>query len=172
MNNLAIQECSLEDIEVIKYISAKTFCETFEEDNSEEDMANYLKENFSDAQVESEVSNPESQFFIVKDNEEVVAYMKLNVGNAQTEKGHEHALEVQRIYVFEEYKGKGIGGALMQEAIKNAKDKNLEYVWLGVWEHNYSAQKFYEKHGFKKFSEHIFKLGDDEQTDYLMKLML
>ena len=58
----------------------------------------------------------------------------------------------------------------MQKAIKIAKESNLDYIWLGVWEHNFPAIKFYEKHGFKKFSTHIFKLGNDEQTDYLMKL--
>lgn len=171
MDNLVIHECNLKHIEQIKYICEKTFCETFMDDNSQEDMENYLKENFSYEQLENEVSNQDSKFFIVRHHEEVVAYMKINFDKAQTEEGHSNTLEVQRIYVLKEYKGKRIGKLLMQKAIKIAKDNGLNYIWLGVWEHNLSAIKFYEKQGFKKFSTHIFKLGDDEQIDYLMKLI-
>ena len=172
MDNLVVYECNLKDIEQIKYISEKTFCETFMNDNSKEDMENYLKTHFSYEQIESEVREQGSKFFIVKDNEEVAAYMKVNLDKAQTEKGHSNTLEVQRIYVLKKYKGKGVGKLLMQKAIKIAKDIKLNYIWLGVWEHNLSAIRFYEKQGFKKFSTHIFKLGDDEQTDYLMKRII
>lgn len=172
MKKNLIKECSLEDIEKVKLISEKTFYETFSNDNTKEDMENYLKENFSYEQVEREIKDNYSKFYIVENDEEVVAYMKLNFDKAQTEKDHYNTIEVQRIYVLQEYKGKQIGKKLMQKAIEIAKDKNLNYIWLGVWEHNINAIKFYEKLGFKKFDTHIFKLGDDEQTDYLMKLIL
>ncbi|MBM7868650.1 ribosomal protein S18 acetylase RimI-like enzyme [Clostridium pascui] len=83
-----------------------------------------------------------------------------------------NTLEVQRIYVSQECKGKHIGKLLIQNAIEIAKSNNLNYIWLGVWESNINAIKFYEKQVFKKFDTHIFKLGEDEQTDNLMKLIL
>lgn len=120
------------------------------------------------------MKNTYSKFYIVEDKEkeEVAEYMKINFDKAQTESGHDNTLEVQRIYVLEEYKGKKIGKSLIQKAIQTSKDNNLDYVWLGVWEHNINAIRFYEKQGFEKFDTHIFKLGDDEQTDNLMKLTL
>ncbi|MDU6039834.1 MAG: GNAT family N-acetyltransferase [Clostridium butyricum] len=172
MENFLIKECSLEDIEKIKYISEKTFYETFSNENTKEDMENYLKENFSYGQVESEIKNKGSRFYIVQNNEEVVAYMKINFDKAQTETGHDNTLEVQRIYVLQEYKSKSIGKMLMKKAIEIGKNNNLNYIWLGVWEQNINAIKFYEKQGFEKFDTHIFKLGEDEQTDNLMKLIL
>lgn len=173
MENLLIKECSMEDIEKVKYISEKTFYETFSGQNTKEDMENYLIENFSYEQIKSEVINDGSRFYIAESNGgEVVAYMKLNFDKAQTEPGHDKTLEVQRIYVLKEYKGKRIGRLLMEKAIEIGKDNNINYIWLGVWEHNINAIKFYEKLGFEKFDTHIFKLGEDEQTDYLMKLML
>ncbi|ERI91855.1 putative protease synthase and sporulation negative regulatory protein PAI 1 [Clostridiales bacterium oral taxon 876 str. F0540] len=172
MDNLLIKECSLKDIEKVKHICEKTFYETFSGENTKDDMENYLKENFSYEKLESEITNNYSKFYIVEDNEEVAAYMKLNFDKAQTEEGHNHTLEVQRIYVLQEYKGKHIGKMLIQEAIEIGKINNLNYIWLGVWEHNLAAIRFYEKQGFVKFDTHIFKLGNDEQTDNLMKLML
>ena len=172
MDNFVIKECSLEDIENVKYISEKTFYETFSEDNTEENMENYLKENFSYDKMTSEISNTYSKFYIVESNDEVVAYMKINFDKAQTEEGYDNTIEVQRIYVLEDFKGKRIGKALIQKAIEIGKESNVDYLWLGVWEHNIKAIGFYEKLGFKKFDIHIFKLGDDEQVDHLMKLVL
>ena len=172
MDNFVIKECSLEDIEKVKYISEKTFYETFSEDNTEENMENYLKENFSYDKMTSEISNTYSKFYIVESNDEVVAYMKINFDKAQTEEGYDNTIEVQRIYVLEDFKGKRIGKALIQKAIEIGKESNVDYLWLGVWEHNIKAIGFYEKLGFKKFDTHIFKLGDDEQVDHLMKLVL
>ena len=172
MDNFVIKECSLEDIEKVKYISEKTFYETFSGDNTEENMENYLKENFSYDKMTSEISNTYSKFYIVESNDEVVAYMKINFDKAQTEEGYDNTIEVQRIYVLEDFKGKRIGKALIQKAIEIGKESKVDYLWLGVWEHNIKAIGFYEKLGFKKFDTHIFKLGDDEQVDHLMKLVL
>ena len=172
MDQFLIKECTLEDTEKVKYISEKTFYETFSNENTEEDMENYLKENFSYEQVENEIKNNNSRFYIVEDNEEVVAYMKVNFDKAQTEKGHNNTLEVQRIYVLQEYKSNHIGKRLIQKAIEIGRDNHVNYIWLGVWEHNINAIKFYEKLGFEKFDTHVFKLGEDEQTDNLMKLIL
>lgn len=172
MDNLQIKECNLEDIEKVKYISIKTFYETFAAENTEEDMNNYLKENFSDEKLSDEIGNSYSKFYIVENNEEVVAYMKINFDKAQTEEGHNNTIEVQRIYVLEDFKGKRIGKTLIQKAIEIGETNKVDYIWLGVWEHNTKAIAFYEKLGFKKFDTHIFKLGDDEQVDNLMKLVL
>lgn len=172
MENYFIKECGLENIEEIKCICEKTFYETFSNENTEEDMQNYVNENFSYEQLELEIRNDYSRFYIVKNNKEVVAYMKLNFDKAQTEAGYDNSLEVQRIYILEEYKGKHIGKFLIQKAIQIGKSNDLNYIWLGVWENNMNAIKFYEKQGFKKFCTHTFKLGEDEQIDNLMKLVL
>ncbi|MDB2104219.1 GNAT family N-acetyltransferase [Clostridium paraputrificum] len=172
MDNYKIRECSLKDIEKIKLISEKTFYETFCDENSEEDMENYLKENFSYEQVEREIKKEGSIFYIVENKDEVLAYMKINFDKAQTEEGYLNTLEIQRIYILQEYKGRKIGKRLIEIAKNIAKKNELNYIWLGVWENNFNAIKFYEKQGFKKFATHIFKLGDDEQTDNLMKFIV
>lgn len=172
MDNCKIRECSLKDIEKIKLISEKTFYETFCDENSEEDMENYLKENFSYEQVEREIKKEGSIFYIVENNDEAVAYMKINFDKAQTEEVYLNTLEIQRIYILQEYKGRKIGKRLIEIAKNIAKKNELNYIWLGVWENNFNAIKFYEKQGFEKFATHIFKLGDDEQTDNLMKFII
>lgn len=172
MNNLFIRECSLDNIEIIKVISEQTFYETFSSENSKEDMEEYISQNFSYEQLETEIKTNGTKFYIVEINDEVAAYMKLNFDTAQTESGHNNTLEVQRIYVLKEYKNNHIGKQLIQKAIEIGKTNHLTYIWLGVWENNINAIKFYEKQGFETFDTHIFKLGEDEQTDNLMRLLL
>lgn len=74
--------------------------------------------------------------------------------------------------MLKEYHGKKIGQILYAKAIKVATEISAEYVWLGVWEENQRAISFYKKNGFIEFDKHIFKLGNDEQTDIMMKKVL
>ncbi|MFD2832491.1 GNAT family N-acetyltransferase [Christiangramia antarctica] len=74
--------------------------------------------------------------------------------------------------MLKEFHGKKVGKMLYDKAIELAKEKNIDNVWLGVWEENLRAIRFYEKNGFVAFDKHIFKLGNDEQTDIMMKLKL
>jgi ribosomal protein S18 acetylase RimI-like enzyme len=96
--------------------------------------------------------------------------MKLNFGEAQTEKQKENNLEIHRIYVLQRFHGKKIGQLLLDEVLKIAKQMEVNSVWLGVWEENHRAIQFYSKNGFIEFDKHIFTLGDDIQTDLLMQL--
>lgn len=170
MENVTIRKADLSDLAAIKWVSEKTFEETFSHLNSPEDMALYFQENTSDAVLIREMDNPDSAFYIAEDQGEIVGYIKINRGPAQTEPGHDDALEVQRLYVLKAYKGEGIGRRLMQQAIDQAIDSASHYIWLGVWEHNDKAIRFYEKLGFRPFGEHLFMLGSDPQTDLLMRL--
>jgi diamine N-acetyltransferase len=98
--------------------------------------------------------------------------LKINFKEAQTELKENKTIEIERIYVLKDFYGKNVGQLLYDKAIKIAKQKNVEYVWLGVWEENPRAINFYKKNGFVEFDKHIFKLGNDEQTDIMMKLKL
>ncbi|MFO8068618.1 MAG: GNAT family N-acetyltransferase [Alkalibacterium sp.] len=172
MKNYKIKKAGLDDLLEIKRISEETFVETFSAENTKEDIESYLKENLSLEKVASEMENLASVFYCVKYNGEITAYMKLNYDEAQTERGHSNSLEIQRIYVLNEYKNNSIGKHLIRRAVEVGKSRQLAYIWLGVWEKNVSAIKFYEKQGFVTYDKHVFKLGDDEQIDYLMKLDL
>lgn len=164
-----VRKAESSDLHIVKTISEKTFIETFGSENTEEDIRNYLDENLNVETVKKELADPDSLFYIVDIDDNIAAYMKLNLDEAQTEKGLDHSIEIQRIYVLEAYKHKGIGKQLMEKAIEVGKQKHRDYIWLGVWEKNLKAITFYERKGFVTFDKHVFKLGDDEQTDYLMK---
>ena len=171
-NNVKIKNVTKDDLIPLKEISIKTFCETFAKDNKPEDTQKYIDTNFSDEQMLKEINTKGSIFYIAYENEKPVAYLKVNIGEAQTEKQGNESMEIQRIYVLSECKGKRIGSRLMKIAEEEAVKANCKRVWLGVWEHNDGALAFYAKKGYKRFSEHIFMFGNDPQTDYLMEKYL
>lgn len=172
MQNISIIKAELQDIEKLQKIGRQTFFETFSESNSEENMQKYLDEGFSIEKLTTEVTDTNTEFYFAVLDAEVIGYLKLNFGESQTELKDNKALEIERIYVSKEFHGKSVGQLLYDKAIEVAKHKNADYVWLGVWEENPRAISFYKKNGFVEFDKHIFKLGDDEQIDIMMKLNL
>ncbi|MCX6207126.1 MAG: GNAT family N-acetyltransferase [Bacteroidetes bacterium] len=172
MENFEIRKVGINELEQLQHIGRQTFSETFSQGNTEENLAKYLEEGFSVQKLTTELNNANSEFYVAMYNNQVIGYLKLNFGQSQTEIRDEKSLEVERIYVLKEFQGKNIGKLLYEKAIQVATDKNAEYVWLGVWEENQRAINFYKKNGFVEFDKHIFKLGDDEQTDIMMKLEL
>jgi ribosomal protein S18 acetylase RimI-like enzyme len=169
MNSITILQVGLNELDKLQAISRTTFSQTFDEHNSPEDMAAYLNTSYSIEKLTDEINNPESEFYFAVDADTVVGYLKVNIGEAQTEKKDVNAFEIERIYVDQAYLGKKIGQLLFNKAVDLAIAKKANYIWLGVWEENHRALAFYKKNGFVQFDSHIFKLGNDEQTDIMMK---
>ena len=153
----------------LQEISRKTFYDTFALVNTPQNMEHYLHTNLSETQLSNELNNPESEFYFLTSNDIISGYLKLNTGNAQTEKMPNDCFEIERIYILSELKGKGIGQLLLEHAIKIAAKNNFKIIWLAVWEQNPRAIRFYQKNGFEEFGEHYFILGKDNQRDILMK---
>ena len=167
---LEIRKISERDIESLVHISYKTFVETFGSSNTQENMDRYLDEHVNSDQLKSELADSNSEFYFAEIDQNPVGYFKINFGEAQTEIKENEGMEIERIYVLRDFQKQFIGQQLFNQAIAIAKERNCTYVWLGVWEKNTKAIKFYQKNGLKVFDTHFFVLGEDKQTDLMMKL--
>lgn len=172
MENININQIGIKDLEKLQAIGRQTFTETFAAHNSAENMAKYLDEAYAEEKLSSELNDPSALFYFATLDSEVIGYLKLNFGASQTEIKDNKALEIERIYVTKAFHGKKVGQLLYNKAIEVAKEKSADYIWLGVWEENQKALQFYKKNGFVEFDKHVFVLGDDAQTDLMMKLEL
>ena len=150
----------------------KTFEDTYSIHNTPENMEIYITQNLSDEQLTLEFHNQNCLFFIGKIEERLSSYLKLNILDAQTDNHDLDAIEIERIYVDKKFQKKGLGARLINHSIEVGKNLSKPYLWLGVWNKNENAIGFYERMGFEVFDTHSFQLGDDLQTDYLMKLDL
>ncbi|MDQ0208662.1 GNAT family N-acetyltransferase [Alkalicoccobacillus murimartini] len=167
-----VEECQLKDIELLQKVSIETFNDTFKDQNSPENMEAYLLKAYNLNQLVKELKNESSMFYFIYDEANIAGYLKINVNEAQSEQMSHDRLEVERIYIRKEFQGKGLGKYLIEKAIMTATDLNKKKIWLGVWEENKKAIRFYHKIGFLQTGTHSFYMGDDEQIDLIMMKVL
>lgn len=170
MNDFSIRQVTKDDLLDLQLVSRETFFDSYSPFNSEENMHLYLEESFSLEKLSDELANKDSIFFFAMEGNNLAGYMKLNFGDTQGNLRNNDSMEIQRLYVLKPYQAKGIGQFMYNHALKMAKSLTLKFLWLGVWQKNQTAISFYRKNGFSSFDIQIFKLGEDEQTDIMMKL--
>lgn len=170
--NIAIIKITSADLPELVKISRKTYFETFHLVNSAENMDLYLNSAFNEKQLASELKEKNSAFYFALYKTEIAGYLKINFDNAQTDVYDHDAMELERIYVLKDFQGFKVGKELLEFTINIATDQKKKYLWLGVWEKNKKAIKFYTDFGFRVFGSHPFIMGNDKQTDLLMKLLL
>lgn len=161
-----------EDAPLVADISRKTFYETFAPQNTKENMEKFMEEQFTREKLMAEVGAKDNIFLLAFQGEEAVGYVRMRENNQPPGLGSTSSLEIARIYATMQSIGKGVGKILMQKCIDTAARLKKEWVWLGVWEHNQRAIDFYTRWGFEKFGTQVFLLGDDPQTDWLMRKKL
>jgi diamine N-acetyltransferase len=169
MNDVFIRVADHEDAALVADLSRETFYNAFAPDNTRANMDKFMNEIFTREKLMAEFGLPGNIFLLAYAGNEVAGYVRMRDKNIpEVSLDSDNVIEIARIYAASAATGKGIGSALMNQCLTIAKERQREYIWLGVWEKNEKAIRFYERHGFKKFGEHFFVLGDDVQTDWLM----
>lgn len=166
---ISVRTCNAKDIDALVALGIKTFRDTFDEYNSPENMIRYINDTFTKKIIEHEMKQPGTVFFLAFDGRKAAGYAKVRTSHTPPQLDSTSALEIERLYAHRDYLGKRVGHLLMQTCITHARRKGIRTLWLGVWERNARAIAFYEKNGFVRFGEHTFMLGNDPQTDWLMK---
>ncbi|HEX4959011.1 MAG TPA: GNAT family N-acetyltransferase [Lacibacter sp.] len=172
MSAIRIQKATVADAELIADLSRITFYDAFAKDNTKENMDHFMSTVFTKEALMQQVLNNEGIFLLAYDGDDVVGYVRMREENEEQIMEGADAIEIARIYAVQQSVGKGVGPALMQACIDMAVELKKSVIWLGVWEKNPRAIAFYQKWGFEKFGEHIFPIGNDPQTDWLMKKAL
>ena len=165
-----IRKANYNDLIALLDVARESFVQAFTEGNKLENVNAYLEEAFTEEQFAEELENPASLFFLLEVDGDLAGYAKVNFVSAQTDLYDKSSLEVARLYLLEQYVGFGYGKILLTHTINFAKLNKKKYLWLGVWEKNTRAIKFYEKNGLNVFSSHPFPFGDELQTYFLMKI--
>ena len=170
--NISIRQAEISDTKIICALGITTFYEAYFLQDDSLDLANYVLESFSREQIEREITDENSTFFIAEADGCAVGYAKLRENAPAECVEGENTIEIHRIYILEKMRGKSVGDALMKKCFEEARRKNYESVWLGVWEQNLAAQKFYRKYGFEKVGELYFPYGETTGTNHVLKLNL
>lgn len=164
------RKCFEDDLMTLRDLSISTFIDTYGHLNKQENTDRHLERAFNKERLLSELNDPNVHYHFLYSDKIVIGFIKLNCLDSQTEVVPEEYIELERIYLLNEYKGKGLGRKLLEKAIVVGHELKYKKLWLGVWKKNPAAILFYEKMGLKKSGEHIFKVGDEEQVDWVMEI--
>ena len=168
----SIRKATGNDIDALCKLGAQTFTDAYATNNTKEDLAAYIQKSFSRKQIEMELNTPNTTYFLCYDDDKLIGYSKLNFNTPCEAFKNDNVSELQRIYVLKEYYRLKAGKGLMQNMIERCKDRNKEFIWLGVWKENHRALKFYSSWGFETMGERSFKIGNKIYEDYYLRKKL
>ena len=196
--NLSIEDAVPTDAEAIAKIGATTFATSFGYSMPGEDVKAYLEEAYTPTAISKDLANRQNHFFVARlqsgdaaENGKVVGFLQMKLGTTEPCLPPDMPMcEINRIYVSMDHVGGGTGQLLMEGCLEWARDRLLGSgskegdgvvdggnegveerkvgVWLGVWEENVKAQRFYRRWGFEKVGSHEFTMGGTTQTDFVM----
>lgn len=169
--DLQIRQANSDDAAILARIGWQSFDEAFADNpkNHSDDMRIYMNEAFAPATIAADLRDENTVYLIAESGGEAVGYAKLKTDSREDCIAGDHPIELCRLYALDRFIGKGVGKALMHKCFELAGEKRADVFWLGVWEYNFRAQKFYEKFGFEKCGEHVFQLGNDPQVDWVLQ---
>jgi len=171
MSDILIREGGPDDAKLLTDLAYKTFWDAFAHHpkNAPDDLAHYMRQAFNLEQITAELADPKNLFLIAEIEGEPAGYAKLTFDYIEPGITAEKPVELNRLYSHQRFLGEGVGQRLMDECFARAREAGCDAMWLGVWEYNPRAQRFYEKNGFRVVGQHVFQLGSDAQTDLLMQ---
>lgn len=171
MANIELRQATPDDAKPLTDLAYTTFWDAFAHHpkNAPDDLNHYMRQAFNLEQISAELADPNSIFLIAEIDGKPAGYAKLILNSTEEGINAERPIELSRLYSHQEYIGKGVGQTLMDACFVRARDEGCDAMWLGVWEYNPRAQRFYEKNGFRVVGSHTFVLGSDPQTDLLMQ---
>jgi diamine N-acetyltransferase len=174
MPQINIRRATLDDAISLTNLSYTTFWDAFAHHpkNAPDDLAHYMRQAFNMEQITSELNDSRSIFLLAEIHGELAGYAKLVCDNLEPGIVARKPIELNRLYSQQKFLGQGVGQNLMDACFELARQEGFDMMWLGVWEYNPRAQRFYEKNGFQQVGSHTFVLGSDPQTDLLMQKVI
>ena len=160
------------DADILAKIGARTFYDAYVEHVDANILQEFVNKTFSAEMQFEEINDANTIFLIAEVESKMAGYAKLVLNTINGNVDSKMSLEISRIYLLQDYIGKGIGKKLMARTLQEAKQRGCNSVWLGVWEKNEKAIRFYEKIGFRQVGSHPFEFGEDEHNDLIMELEL
>lgn len=168
---IKIRQATIDDAKLLTDLAYTTFWDAFAHHpkNAPDDLAHYMRQAFSLEQITAELADAKSIFLIAELDDEAAGYAKIIIDSIEPGITAARPIELSRLYSHQKFLGMGVGQTLMDACFERARQEDRDVMWLGVWEFNPRAQRFYEKNGFRVVGRHTFQLGSDPQTDILMQ---
>lgn len=158
------------DLVAIDGVFRTSFCDTFAHLYDPADLATFLA-GFTPAAWAAEFADPAYAFQVGEANGVVVGYAKLGP-NKLPHVAPGDVIELKQLYLLKAAHGTGIGRALMEWVLAEARRRGAERLALSVWSENWRAQAFYKRYGFEDRGPVTFMVGNHPDEDRVWEATL
>ena len=170
---MILRPASLEDVPALAKLGRESFCAAFEHLYNPEDLATFLEQVYSEKSVREEVEGPECIHRLADDGDGLIGYCKMRQPSWYADDSDaENPIALGQLYTDGARTGEGIGAALMEWALAEARERDCDAIQLSVWSENFGAQRFYERYGFSKIKDIEFWVGNHCDHEFLYELRL
>lgn len=166
---LAIRRAMPADAAALSVIADATFTEAFGHLYPAEDLDAFLRASYTVERQRVILEAPGYAVWLLEDDGVAVGHAAAGpCGLPHTAVRPEDG-ELKRLYVLAKYQNGGWGGRLFQAAMDWLLAEGPRTLWIGVWENNLGAQRFYARHGFEKVGEHTFPVGRVVDREFTLR---
>lgn len=170
---MILRAATLADIPALAALGRDSFVAKFAYLYQPEDLANFLEQTHSEAAVGAELANPERRYCLAELDGHLVGYAKLGLACPWPEHARgKRTIEIKQFYTAPAMAGQGIGAALMDWSLGQARAEGADEIQLSVWSENDGAQRFYARYGFEKVADITFRVGEQLDEEFLFSLLI
>ncbi len=162
---LKIRPLTPQDAPILTPLAWKVFVDTFLPTNKAEDVLDYANSALTETAFLRDLKDPLYFTFGCYSDSQLIGYIQMLINSKESYVGTD--LELKRFYLLSDFHGRGFADQMMAACEQKARELGYKSFWLGVWEKNFRAQRFYQKRGFEKVSSHEFVMGSEAQTDFI-----
>jgi diamine N-acetyltransferase len=167
---VTIREGVRADAAVLAGFGAATFRVAYASDVPIAALDDFIARTFGVALQMSELNDPACRFLLAEIDDDLVGYALLEAAAPPSGVPGDQPVLLNRLYVAPVAQGRGVGGALLDRALRESRAKGQDVLWLSVWEHNHRAIAVYRRWGFVDVGEIAFDLAGEPQLDRVLAL--
>ncbi len=170
---MILRPATLHDAPALARLGAESFTAAFGQLYRSQDLATFISEIHDPATIAAEIAGNECTHRLVEMDDALIAYCKLRYPSTHADRSTaRNPIELGQLYAASGHTGAGIGTALMDWALGEARAANHDAVLLSVYAGNDGAQRFYQRYGFAKIADITFRVGAQLDPEYLYELKL
>lgn len=165
---VTIRLATVADAATVAALGAVTFHEAYQAKARQQDLDAYIAQQYTPARLFAALGLPEVTLWLAESELEAVGFLELQRTAAPPEVGGKKPLKLNRLYLRQQFWGRGLGTELMAYAVAAGRRDGHDVLWLSVWDQNPAAVRFYQRWGFRTVGSEVFVVGEDRSTDLLM----
>jgi ribosomal protein S18 acetylase RimI-like enzyme len=169
---MRLREAIVQDAAPLAAFATRAFWDTYRDIDEPADIASYVSEHFTADALSTVIGDPTSTTLLAEIGAQLVGYAQLRIGEPPACVSGPAPIELARLYLSSELIGRGYGSTLMLAVQAKAKSLGGQTLWLGVYDRNVRAVRFYERFGFTNVGGKEFLFGGHVYVDPIYSVRL